>query len=527
MLLEKYLGNIAPVFFAHAAVGYGMTDIPKFLRDDAFRAKLVQKARLFIRQFWQDEYASLSASVKRSETASLATRLNRFLRSPIAGNIIGQSRTTIDFRKAIEHKEILLIHLPVKTLKEDASLIGTMLVAQIHAAIFSFADTALEKRPGFSLFVDEFQHFATLDFAEMFTEGRKFGSRVAVAHQFRDQLPDYLTSATLTARTIVTFQATQEDAGKMARLYPGEETIDVETLPREVFDYLLKNDHPDEPVSEFTKYLSNASHLWDERRQLIKIKNKPSYIPFDEFLKRTDFPDSRHVINDLLYRCMREGRSDFPLPPRAVHAFLYILGLDEGVKPFVRYDPNPTTAGYILMGAQADSSFSCTQAFQDLCSAPTVDELMDVLETIEEGIHSRQQAALGETMDFIGCLRGTMEALAVNPLGEKAVASNIEVATQISNLPRGHAFVKIGSNISELATLKTPKRVSSQDVIARKEQIRQQTRSTYCRPASEVEQEIQQRLGLDNALATLAQSTDGDQTIKPGPEPDWQPFDEV
>src|SRR6266851_2848196 len=74
MLLEKYLGNIAPVFFAHASTGYAMTDIPKFLRDEAFRAKLLKNVRFFIRQFWEDEYVTLSPSVQRSETASLATR---------------------------------------------------------------------------------------------------------------------------------------------------------------------------------------------------------------------------------------------------------------------------------------------------------------------------------------------------------------------------------------------------------------------------------------------------------------------
>jgi len=247
MLLEKYLGNIAPVFFAHASTGYAMTDIPKFLRDDAFRAKLLRNVRLFIRQFWEDEYMSMSPSVQRNETASLATRLNRFLRSPIVGNIIGQSRTTIDFRKAIENREIILINLPVKTLKEDASLIGTMLVAQIHAAIFSFADTKPEARPGFSLFVDEFQHFATSDFAEMFTEGRKFGSRVAVAHQFRAQLPDYLSSATLTARTIITFQTTQEDAPKLAPLYPQEAMLRIKDIDPAPADYLLKRAGHDNP----------------------------------------------------------------------------------------------------------------------------------------------------------------------------------------------------------------------------------------------------------------------------------------
>ena len=75
---------------------------------------------------------------------------------------------------------MILIRLPLKTLPQDARLIGTLLIALIHAAIFSFADIPEEQRPGFSLYIDEFQHFVTSDISEMFTEGRKFGVRVTV-----------------------------------------------------------------------------------------------------------------------------------------------------------------------------------------------------------------------------------------------------------------------------------------------------------------------------------------------------------
>src|SRR5437764_1459826 len=138
-------------------------------------------------------------------------------------NIIGQRETSINFRKAIENKEVILIRLPLKTVAQDARLVGTLLIALIHAAIFSFADVAEEQRPGFSLFVDEFQHFATSDFSEMFTEGRKFGVRVTVAHQYRSQLATFLQAATMTARTKVCFQCTPEDAREMAHLYMGGE----------------------------------------------------------------------------------------------------------------------------------------------------------------------------------------------------------------------------------------------------------------------------------------------------------------
>jgi hypothetical protein len=65
MLLEKYLGNIAPVFFANAKGGYAMTDIAKFLRDDQFRGKLLKNKQVnyFIRSFWTDESTTRFTSI--------------------------------------------------------------------------------------------------------------------------------------------------------------------------------------------------------------------------------------------------------------------------------------------------------------------------------------------------------------------------------------------------------------------------------------------------------------------------------
>jgi hypothetical protein len=129
----------------------------------------------------------------------------------------------INFRRAIEQRAIIFIKLPVKTIAQDARLLGTILLAEIHAAIFSFADIPAAQRPGFSLYVDEFQHFATSDFSEMLTEGRKFGVRVTVAHQHRSQVPSFLRDSTMTTRTKVCFRLTPEDSREMAHVFPSDE----------------------------------------------------------------------------------------------------------------------------------------------------------------------------------------------------------------------------------------------------------------------------------------------------------------
>jgi len=267
MLLEKYLGNIAPVFFR--SPGTTMLDIPRFLRTESLRRKMLRGVRPEIREFWEEEYTMLSASKQQTETASLSTRINRFKRSAIVSTIVGQGKNTLDFRRSIEGREVLLIKLPTLLLREESSLIGTMITSLIHAAIFSFRDIPREKRPGFSLFVDEFQHFASKDFEEMFTGGRKFGSRVCIAHQFREQIPEFLTSATLTATTRVAFRLIDKNAREMASSFydPHAQLCEPVVLP-DVLKHLPF--HPSEAVRSFVRrYISALQEKQKEPLHLV------------------------------------------------------------------------------------------------------------------------------------------------------------------------------------------------------------------------------------------------------------------
>ena len=459
MLLEKYLGNIAPVFFANAQKGYAMTDIPKFLRDDTFRVKLLRnnQVRYFIREFWEDEYSQLSPSQRQSETASLATRLNRFVRSPIVGNIIGQSTTTIDFRKAIENKEIIFIKLPVKTLREDAQLIGTMLIAQIHAAIFSFADTPLEKRPGFSLFVDDFQHFATSDFSEMFTEGRKYGSRVAVAHQYREQLPEYLTKATLTARTIITFQATHEDATKLAHLYKDMQQAQIDIDPDPVY-HLMQYGHENAGINNFANYFR-------------ALENHQG----GSFGKR--FKVALNELNHFFYEAERTGDLTLPIP----------LAIFEPSSYDTLYDFNDLWLSIQNNRKKVDHLCS----YQAFNTPEATEQTRTMLKTW--WIKERQVESL---LTLLLSIRATQRILVQDPIGERIIPSSTEIAAQIVNLPRREALVKIGNQTSAIYTLNTPASLPTAQLGTRKRTIQEQTRKKYCRPAMQVEAEISKRLGL-------------------------------
>lgn len=218
ILLEKLLRYITLTFLEHP--GHTLADIPLLLSDSAYRARIVnQLTNQNVKAYWQQEYDAMSPGERRTETYALTNRLSKFLSVPYVKNIVSQQKNTLDFQRAILEQEVLFICLPYKRMKGFASLVGTILLAQLHAATFAFGEVDWDQRPGYSLYIDEFQNFATSDFAELYKEGRKFGVRITVAHQDRQDLLPENRSATLTASTIVSFQPTPHDALEIAPVF--------------------------------------------------------------------------------------------------------------------------------------------------------------------------------------------------------------------------------------------------------------------------------------------------------------------
>src|SRR5260370_457611 len=199
--------------------GKTVVDMDPFLSEDDVRVDILSQGHApRVQAWWHTNYDLLDKNDRAGRVRPLTNRLGLlFAGRSLVRNIVGQNHTTIDFRRAIENKELIFIKLPVNTLEDDARLVGTILLAQLSAAIFSFVDVDPAQRPGVSVYADEFQNFATPDFDRLFTQGRKFGAKVTVAHQYRNQLPPVLKDSTLTARTTVFFRVKTDEASEMAK----------------------------------------------------------------------------------------------------------------------------------------------------------------------------------------------------------------------------------------------------------------------------------------------------------------------
>jgi hypothetical protein len=82
-------------------------------------------------------------------------------------------RSTIDLRRIMDERKIVLLNLSKGRLGEDnAALLGALFITNLQLAAMSRIDVPETDRPDLFLYVDEFQDFATDSFTSILSEAR-------------------------------------------------------------------------------------------------------------------------------------------------------------------------------------------------------------------------------------------------------------------------------------------------------------------------------------------------------------------
>lgn len=241
--------------------GMTMAEMPLLLESAEFRARLVERvSNLQVRSFWENTYDRLGAKDQIEYRLSTLNKVREFLTQPVVLRIVGQSKSTVNFRQAMDEGKIVLIPLSVGRLGEDvASLLGSVVIGQVLNAALSREELPEEHRRPFHLYADEYQRFATPDFATLLAEARKFKVATTIAHQFRDQftLRDPNRGATLNVANKVVFRVSGRDADELASEFdttpPPPAVIGqkpVLSICQHPADELLRSGHRDQKVKK-------------------------------------------------------------------------------------------------------------------------------------------------------------------------------------------------------------------------------------------------------------------------------------
>jgi hypothetical protein len=204
-----------------------MLGITRMLQDRDFRRKVVRKLEdPVVKAFWEKEFEVMQDRFRVEAISPILNKVGQFLSSPVIRNIVGQPKSTIDLRFAMDRGKIIIVNLSKGKIGEDNSkLLGAMLVTKFQIDAMSRANIPEAERKNFYLYVDEFQNFATESFATILSEARKYKLNLTMANQYIAQMPDEVRDAVFgNVGTVLSFQIGFDDAEYISQQY-GEEAL--------------------------------------------------------------------------------------------------------------------------------------------------------------------------------------------------------------------------------------------------------------------------------------------------------------
>lgn len=219
-----------------------------------------------VKRYWTDQIANTSDFHKSEVMDYIVSKFGRFVTNKTMRNIIGQPYSSFDFRKAMDEKKIVLCNLSKGILgEEDAKFLGLILVPKILAAAMSRQNVPMEQRPDFFLYVDEFQNFATEDFAAILSEARKYRLNLIVANQFIGQIDEEIKNAVFgNVGTMVSFRVGVTDANFLQHEFaPTFNENDLTNV--EKYHAYIKTIVDNEPVPAFSMSLYKDIKAQDAR----------------------------------------------------------------------------------------------------------------------------------------------------------------------------------------------------------------------------------------------------------------------
>ncbi len=190
-MFEQYMRNALLLIMDSPETGSTLLEIPKVLSDENFRRmKLAKCKNSTVVDFWKKEAEKAGGDAALANIVPYITsKLTPFVSNDMMRPIIGQQKSSFNFRDAMDSQKIILIDMPKGLIGEiNAYLLGMIMVGKILMAALSRTDMPQESRKDFFLYIDEFQNFTTNSICQILSEARKYGLGLVIAHQYIGQL---------------------------------------------------------------------------------------------------------------------------------------------------------------------------------------------------------------------------------------------------------------------------------------------------------------------------------------------------
>lgn len=213
--MENLLRNS---LIALGEAGLTLCELSPFLTRRQFRRVVLEKVD---NPTAVEYFMRFDSMTDRGQIAWIEPVLNKvdtFLANERIRHMLSSPRSTFNLREAMDNKKHILINLNKGKIKGASELLGSLLMAKISMAAFSRSDIEQHQRVPFSLFVDEFQTYASSSFQVVLSEARKYNLSLVLAHQSLAQISDDLRNIILSNAGIqIYFRTNRQDSQIISR----------------------------------------------------------------------------------------------------------------------------------------------------------------------------------------------------------------------------------------------------------------------------------------------------------------------
>ncbi|MFH0814707.1 MAG: type IV secretion system DNA-binding domain-containing protein [Candidatus Falkowbacteria bacterium] len=266
--------------------------VNRMLVDKEYRKKVIAKITdPVVKAFWVDEFSQYNQQFLVEAIAPIQNKVGQFLSTSLVRNVVGQVKSSIDLRKIMDEKKILILNLSKGRIGEDSSgLLGAMMITKIQLAAMSRVDVPEDQRPDFYLYVDEFQNFATESFANILSEARKYHLNLTIANQYIKQLDETVWWAVQgNVGTLIVFRVGAADAEELIKEFePRFIEEDLVNLPKyHIYLKLMIDGIASEPFSALV--LPPITKISGNEEKVIRVS-------------RERYSTPREIVNDKIVR---------------------------------------------------------------------------------------------------------------------------------------------------------------------------------------------------------------------------------
>lgn len=203
-------------------LGLTVAELVPLLSDSNVRTMLVAHSQSpDVRLFFEGHLGGLRAAEMKTWLESSRNKWSAFVSSPFIRPILGQARSTINFRQILDQGKWLIVNVSRDKLKESRRLLGALLVTLLHQASIARERMPPDQRIAHFLYVDEVPEFWTPACLHILEGARKHGLGLVLAHQNLtqppfDERPASVDTILANTHTRLAFAVSHKDALRLA-----------------------------------------------------------------------------------------------------------------------------------------------------------------------------------------------------------------------------------------------------------------------------------------------------------------------